>query len=179
VSALAAGTHTLGPDNARLLVRTYREGAAAKVGHDLILEVASWEATLTIDDSGAAQAKFSADPRSIEVVEGLRGLKPLSAKDKNDIVKNIDQKSLKGHPIAFHSSEAKIDEAGGGLSVRGELELGGNKRQLEFTLALGGDGQLTGAATVKQSDWGIKPYSGMLGALKVKDEVEVALAPKP
>jgi hypothetical protein len=26
---------------------------------------------------------------------------------------------------------------------------------------------------VKQSDWGIQPYSGLFGTLKVKDEVEV------
>jgi polyisoprenoid-binding protein YceI len=160
-----------------LQVRTYREGAAARVGHDLILEVARWEATLTIDDSGTGRAEFNADPRSIEVVEGLRGLKPLSARDKNEILKNIDQKALKGHPIAFHSNEATLDEAGGGLSVRGELELGGSKRELAFNLELGGEGRLTGVARVKQSDWGIKPYSGMLGALKVRDEVEVALAP--
>jgi hypothetical protein len=28
---------------------------------------------------------------------------------------------------------------------------------------------------LKQSDWGIKPYSTLFGALKVVDEVEVAL----
>ena len=26
---------------------------------------------------------------------------------------------------------------------------------------------------MKQSDWGIKPYSGLFGTLKVSDEVEV------
>ena len=33
--------------------------------------------------------------------------------------------------------------------------------------------QVSGRATVKQSDWGIKPYSGLFGTLKVRDEVEV------
>jgi hypothetical protein len=28
---------------------------------------------------------------------------------------------------------------------------------------------------VRQSDWGIKPYSALFGALKVRDEVEVSL----
>ena len=28
---------------------------------------------------------------------------------------------------------------------------------------------------VKQTDWGIKPYSALFGALKVADEVEVAI----
>ncbi len=31
-------------------------------------------------------------------------------------------------------------------------------------------------AVVKQSDWGMKPYSALFGALKVLDEVEVELS---
>ena len=27
-----------------------------------------------------------------------------------------------------------------------------------------------------QSDWGIKPYRGLMGALKVRDEIEVVIA---
>ncbi len=38
------------------------------------------------------------------------------------------------------------------------------------------DGHLTGEATVTQSDWGIKPYSTLFGALKVADEVKVTVA---
>jgi hypothetical protein len=34
-----------------------------------------------------------------------------------------------------------------------------------------GDGVYRGSATVAQSGFGIKPYSGFFGALKLKDEV--------
>ena len=37
------------------------------------------------------------------------------------------------------------------------------------------DGAVSGTATVKQSDWGMKPYSALFGTLKVLDEVEVSL----
>ena len=37
------------------------------------------------------------------------------------------------------------------------------------------DGRLTGTATVKQTDWGMKPYTALFGTLKVADEVEVAI----
>jgi len=36
------------------------------------------------------------------------------------------------------------------------------------------DGNLTGRATITQSDFGMKPYSTLFGALKVVDEVQVA-----
>ena len=34
---------------------------------------------------------------------------------------------------------------------------------------------MSGTATVVQSDWGIKPYRGLMGALKVRDSLEVVL----
>ena len=37
------------------------------------------------------------------------------------------------------------------------------------------DGRLTGHMTVVQLEFGIKPFSAMMGALKVKDEVEINL----
>ena len=37
--SLPAGTHTLGPENGTLSVRTGRTGAAAKAGHDLLIHV--------------------------------------------------------------------------------------------------------------------------------------------
>ena len=42
--ALASGIHRLGPHNASLQVKTYREGMAAKVGHNVI-HVTRWDAT--------------------------------------------------------------------------------------------------------------------------------------
>jgi hypothetical protein len=42
------------------------------------------------------------------------------------------------------------------------------------TVGAGGDAEATIALT--QSEWGIKPYRGLMGALKVRDEVEIALA---
>ena len=60
-----------------------------------------------------------------------------------------------------------------GCAVNGELELAGQRHPIAFELSAGADGRLSGAATVKQSDWGIKPYSALFGTLKVVDEVTV------
>jgi hypothetical protein len=37
------------------------------------------------------------------------------------------------------------------------------------------DGRVTGTLPVTQSDWGIKPYRGLMGALKVRDTVEIGI----
>ncbi len=46
---------------------------------------------------------------------------------------------------------------------------------MAFDLTVGEDGLLSATAVVTQSDWGMKPYSALFGALKVADEVEVSL----
>jgi hypothetical protein len=36
-------------------------------------------------------------------------------------------------------------------------------------------GAVSATIPLRQSDWGIRPYRGLLGALKVRDEVQVAI----
>lgn len=59
--------------------------------------------------------------------------------------------------------------------MTGDLELLGTRRPLTFELHASDDGHLTATATVKQTDWGIKPYSALFGTLKVVDEIQVSL----
>src|SRR5919106_3403653 len=107
---IATGSHQLGPESGSLLVKTYREGVAAKAGHDLVIEVTRWEATVDVAaDRASSQVELSADSRSLEVREGLRGIKPLTDKDRGEIRKNIDDKVLHVQPITFRTSVALPD----------------------------------------------------------------------
>ena len=60
------------------------------------------------------------------------------------------------------------------MRVSGELELAGRRAPVTFELSLNG-GRVSGSATIKQSDYGMKPYSALFGTLKVLDEVQVAV----
>jgi len=171
--AIQTGTYKLGPDNATLHVETGRSGAAAKAGHDLTIDVKSWEATLEVGDNSSLQ--LSADPTSLHVREGKGGMQALKDDDKEDIRKTIDKDVLKKKGITFQSSS--VQQAGDGLKVSGDLEMGGKTKPVTFDLSESG-GTLTGSAVVKQSDWGIKPYSALFGALKVNDEVKVVVEAK-
>jgi polyisoprenoid-binding protein YceI len=173
----ATGTFQLGPENASLQVNTYREGVGAKVGHDLVIDVTRWEATVALaDDPAASSIQLTADPRSLQVREGLRGLKPLSDKDRADIRKTIDAKVLGGSPISFMSRSVRGGADGGApLVVEGDLTLAGQTRPVTAELAMTDDGHVTGTIPVTQTAWGIKPYRGLMGALKVRDDVEVVI----
>ena len=164
---------TLGPENATLTVRTKRKGAASKAGHDLLLEVTSWSATLDPDAEPALT--LTADSSSLRVLEGTGGVQALDADDRANIEQTIDDEVLMGTPIEFRSTTVEFGADGGPTRVDGELELAGQRHPITAELTAAEDGRLTGTATVKQSDWGMKPYSALFGALKVADEVEVAI----
>jgi hypothetical protein len=168
------GTHTVGSDDGTLQVRTYREGLAQKVGHDLIIDVGQWDAAVEVREDGTlAAVQLNADPHSLRVRDGFRGIKPLTDRDRAGIRKTIDDEILGGRPIAFRSTA--VESADGGLTVRGELEPTGATRPASFELSAAADGRVRGTLPVTQSEWGIKPYRGMMGALKVRDAVEVVI----
>ncbi|MEY2440990.1 MAG: hypothetical protein QOJ46_416 [bacterium] len=158
------GTHTIGPSNGSLKVKTGKEGAAASMGHDLVLEVKSWEATVEGGDSPSIS--LTADPGSIEVLEGTGGKKPLSDKDKADIKKSIGDKVLGSSQITFQSSS--VDDS----AAQGDLSIAGKSNSVSVPLQSSG-GKLSGSITVSQKEYGIKQFSAAFGALKVKDQVTI------
>jgi polyisoprenoid-binding protein YceI len=163
--------YSLGPDDGTLSVRTKRTGAAAKAGHNLLIHVTSWTGTIGLDES--TTIAVDADGGSLRVHEGSGGVQALEDEDKENIRQTIDDEVLRREKVEFRSTGVEV--AGSGLRVEGELTLNGETRPLGFDLALTADGRLEGSAIVKQTDWGMKPYSGLFGALKVVDEVEVAI----
>ena len=61
----------------------------------------------------------------------------------------------------------------GGGFVQGTLTLGGTSRPLRLHVAKAGASHYHATASVRQSEFGIKPYTAFLGALKVSDAVGV------
>jgi polyisoprenoid-binding protein YceI len=171
------GTYNLGPSDGTVSVKTGRAGMASKVGHDLTLEASNWKATLTVDgDPARSGVRATIEPRSLEVTSATGGAKPVSDKDKKDIMKNIAG-LLGNNSITFQSTSVQV-KTDTTVTVAGNLSIGGQSRQTTLDLTIqpdGGGAQLRGRVPIVQSSFGIKPFTAMMGALKVKDEVEVEL----
>src|SRR5207248_580528 len=136
-----------------------RTGGAAKAGHDLVIEVASWSAALELaEDPSQSSVALSADGGSLRVREGHGGMGKLDDYDKQGIAQTIDEEVLGRSAIEFRSTAVARGTGAGRFRVGGSLELGGTTAPVEFDLALEGS-RLTGEATIRQSDWGMKPYS--------------------
>ena len=172
--AATTGTFQLGPDNGRIVLKTGRAGLAARAGHDLTIEVTRWSAQVEVPDAGAGgvtAATISAelDLDSLEVREGSGGAKPLSDRDRREIKKTMN--GILGGTASFTSSRIVLAGAGGG--IEGTLTLNGKTGPVRLQVSEPTPGRYRGTARVVQSAFGIKPYVGFFGALKLNDEVAV------
>ena len=176
-----AGTYELGPGDGRVLVKTGREGLAARAGHDLTLEITRWSARLTVPDAeggGIAAATLTAelDLGSLAVRAGTGGAKPLTDRDRRDI-EGQTRKILGDPATASFASARVIPSSSGGSTangaVEGTLTLRGTSRPVRLQVISPAPGQFRGSAAIRQTDFGLTPYSGFFGTLKLKDEVGV------
>lgn len=168
---LDAGRHAL---EGRITLRTSRDGLAAQAGHDLTIEVGRWSGELVI---GANLAPTSLDVRvelgSLEVIAGTGGIKPLSSRDKQEIVATARKVlSVDRYPEASFTASGFSPAADGG-TIDGALTLAGQSGALRLTVRQTGPEEYLATTAVRQTSFGIKPYSGFLGALRVSDTVEV------
>ncbi|MBO0891527.1 MAG: YceI family protein, partial [Acidothermales bacterium] len=141
-----------------------------------------WHGRLTVDaaDPANSAVTLEVDVASLEVREGTGGVKPLTDSDRRDIQRNIRQKILHTdqHPsISFRST--RVGGTPDAVTVDGELTIVGTTQPVVARGSVGDDGRVHGTATVAQSRWGIKPYTAFLGALKLRDEVEIELDATP
>jgi polyisoprenoid-binding protein YceI len=173
---IQAGRHHLGPEHGQIRLRTFRDGLAAQAGHDLIIEISRWSGELAVgDDLAPTSLEVRIDMGSLVVREGTGGLKPLTDRDKREIAVTA-RKVLAAdrHPEATFTAAGFTAAAdGGGGEISGTLTLAGRSQPIRLQVNESGSGGYLATASVVQTQFGIKPYSGFLGALKVRDAVEV------
>jgi hypothetical protein len=171
------GRLEFGPGTARLLIRTGREGLAARAGHDLTLEVTRWSAVAETGDGGPSAASVTAriELDSLVVREGTGGAKPLTDGDRREIEKTAGGLlGERGDPVATFASE-RVVAMGRGGAIEGQVTAYGVGVPVRLQVTERGGTRRLATGTVRQSALGIKPYTGFLGALKVRDEVTVEI----
>jgi polyisoprenoid-binding protein YceI len=175
--AVHPGRHQLGPDHGRIILRTSRDGLAATAGHDLTIEATRWSGVLTVnEDLSPADLDVHIDLGALVVREGTGGVKPLSDRDRREIAVTT-RKTLASdrYPEAVFAASTFAPAAGGGGEISGTLTLHGETRPLRVQVRQAGPDRYHAEATVVQTDYGIKPYSGFLGALRVRDAVQITV----
>lgn len=168
-------------EDADCRVYTFKQGLLSAMAHDLEIRVerfhVEWDEART-----RIEARF--DPRSLRVMHAMKDGVPnpgaLSDRDKKKIEATIESEVLDTvrHPeIRFVSSG--IEGEGDERMVHGMLELHGRSRGVHIRVVREGS-QWVATATLHQPDFGITPYTAMMGTLRLQPEVKIRLtAPAP
>ena len=170
----------LNATDGELLIRTGVKGRAARMGHRLTIVIKRWQATVSWAGAEPESAELAVETDSLDVLHGEGGVTGLSGAEKA-LVRSNALKSLDANhfPEIHFTAEAaeKIAETDDGYRLTGTLEIRGKAREHVIDLRtedLGDSWRMSAESSVRQSDYGIKPYSMILGSLQVADEVAVS-----
>lgn len=138
----------------------------SSVGHDVDLRIT--DLSLEVGDDDTITGEFQAG--SLEVVSHGP-----SESDKKDIQRNAAKTlAVQKYPtIRFSSTSVHRD--GDRAKIEGDLTLNGVTNTIS-TEARDDGTHWIAEVTLDQTKFGIKPFSAMLGALKVKPEVKVTIS---
>lgn len=167
----APATYRLLPES-RFEVRTETAGVLSRLVHVHVVTAGAFSGTLRWDADRVDRSSVAVTVPVDSLVVDTRA----DPDDRASIRATMSTRVLGAseHPrIAFRSTA--VERApGDSLRIAGELTLAGATRPVTVTLAhRAGVGRLWvwGSFTVRQTDFGIEPYSAGLGTLKVADEV--------
>jgi len=156
------GTHS------SLKVRVFKSGffSAFAHNHEIEAPIESGEVT----ETGSPSVELRVDARKMRVLDS-----EASADTRAQI-----QKTMLGPQVLdterfpeIHFQSIEVEAKGvDHLVVHGTLDLHGQSHRVTVDVALK-DGVYRGTATLKQSEFGMKPVSVAGGTVKVKDEVRV------
>ncbi len=162
---MLGGMPVIDPSKAEVLVFTFKEGLLSAVAHDLKLRVTRFRLDV---DGEAVKADFELS--SLVVVTAMKAGRDdphaLSATSRAEIERNMakDVLEIRRFPVARFETTQVTPTA-----VEGRLTLHGVTRALRGTRAP----STVAEFRFDQRDFGIKPYSALLGTLKLQPQVLV------
>jgi len=149
-----------------MTVRVSKAGLLSFAGHDH--EIRAPLAEGQVDDSRAVSLRV--DARQLQVMD-----KEISDKDRAEIQHTMlgpEVLDSQQFPEIRFRSTAVAAAGPERWTVHGDLTLHGQTHAIVLQ-ASGEPGHYRGSVTLKQKDFGIKPYSAAGGTVKVKNEVEI------
>jgi polyisoprenoid-binding protein YceI len=173
-----AAIYAIDPQSSLLVIEVRRAGTLAQLGHDHV--VASHDARgyvapaagradlyvrldrLAVDERDLrAEAKFESQPPD-DAIAGTR----------DNMLRKLDAETLPYAIIAIRG----VDTDATGSWLKATLAVNGTERAMRIPAKIAmtpSEVDVNGQLEVKQTDFGITPYSILAGALQVKDEVTI------
>ncbi len=169
ISARAA-ERAIDPAASSLTVKVWKTGlfSAFAHNHDISAPISSG----TVNDGDQASVRFVVNARGMKVLDP-----EASASTRAEIERNMlsDQvlDTQKYAEIAFESTGVQPD-GNDSYKITGNLTLHGQTHPVQVAVKRAGDGKYEGTAKLKQTAFGIQPITIGGGAVRVKDEIDIA-----
>jgi polyisoprenoid-binding protein YceI len=156
-----------------------KSGALSGLGHEHVVAIKSFSGEAHVPSNALGRSSFAVemDADSLSVAD-----KNISDKDRVEIERTMKSKVLEVSrfpKISFRSvSITDIKPAGNGRAalLSGDLTLHGVTNRVEVPATITATPEqlhVSGEVEIKQSDFGIKPYSTAGGAIKVRDRLKI------
>lgn len=184
--ASVAVAEPIDPEKSELVVLVWKRGIAAAAGHDHVVRATRFGGSLERPDPSHVKVDVTVETASLTpdepaLREKLRVGPPVNDKDRKEIeehLKGPGQLDIeKFGSIHFESTQSTLDEKGKG-SIKGWLTLHGVTKEVEcpVTVTRTND-RLRGSARLRLtlSDFGVQPFSALLGMLGNRDVVELVI----
>lgn len=163
-------------DAGELSVLTDVTGRAARLGHRLTIRMDDWSIRVGFTRGVPRTAEVSISVAGLQVVSGVGGVKGLSAPERAVARSNaLGALDPDNFPLITFTSE-DIEPNDGGFTLRGTAEIHGVRRPLDVPVRVPATGSPRAISTrfdLRQSDFGVRPFSLMMGSLSVADEVGI------
>jgi polyisoprenoid-binding protein YceI len=174
---LALAKFAIDPGASRFTVQAFATGLLSSFGHNPTIGIRDFDGEIECDPGTYqnARLRLSLRTRSMDVLDEMK------RDDREKLEQEMYGKVLEADRFltaTFESKEITIQKLGDDLfmaHVKGELQFHGTSHDHNFDARVTRMGtilRISGQFPLKQSDYGIKPFSFAGGALKLKDELK-------
>lgn len=146
------------------------------MGHRLTIAMTRWQATVEWSGAEPVAAELVVEVDSFEVVGSRGGVTGLSGPE-NALVRSNALSALDARrfPQIRYAADS-IEQTARGYRLTGTVSIRGKRREHVIDLGtadLGESWRMSAESVVSQADFGIKPYSLLMGSVRVADEVSL------
>jgi polyisoprenoid-binding protein YceI len=176
--AVQTARYRLLPEQSKFTVQAFAEGLLSAFGHDPVISIKDFAGEVQFQPGTYADAslKITVNPNSLTVSNEMK------EKDKQDIERTMREEVLetaKYPEIVFSSNNISVNKLAGGrcrIRIIGDLTLHGVTQKnlwISCEATVSGESiRSQGEFSLKQSDFGIKPYAAVGGTIKLKNELK-------
>jgi polyisoprenoid-binding protein YceI len=175
-------TYTIDLSQSRVLATLTQEGFIARRYPTHRVEVKNFTGKIEVSERDETRVAVGVEAEAKSLTNVDEGMTEFERREFHNVLNNLVLESDKFPKIKFVSasvSDARKSGETRSFTLNGDLTMRDATKRVSFpvTVTISKDQlRATGEAELKQTDFGIKPYSGKLGMIKIGDDVKINFA---